>query len=90
MALTISNVLQLPITIFTSAPNMPLLCILPITIYRRSKYESHRFLKAIKLWSCTRFILALGGTTGLYLMQVNNIINYVPLLLESNIQYKVC
>ena len=31
MALTIANVLQLPITIFTSAPNMPMICILPTT-----------------------------------------------------------
>ena len=31
MALTIVIVLQLPITIFTSAPNMPMFCILPTT-----------------------------------------------------------
>lgn len=31
MPLTIANVLQLSITIFTSSPNMPLICILPTT-----------------------------------------------------------
>ena len=31
MALTTANVLQLPITIFTTASNMPLICILPTT-----------------------------------------------------------
>ena len=31
MVLTISNILQMPITIFTSAQNMPLVCILPTT-----------------------------------------------------------
>lgn len=31
MVLTLSNILQMPITIFTSAQNMPLVCILPTT-----------------------------------------------------------
>lgn len=31
MVLTLANVLQMPITAFTSVPNMPLLCIIPST-----------------------------------------------------------